>query len=104
LSIPIRTSIVNQREVGVDTKSFGSALKRVLRQDPDFILVGELRDAETIEMALTMAETGHLFLVPSIRTERFNPLIVSSTFFHLISNLRCGKCFLSRWLGFCHSN
>jgi twitching motility protein PilT len=46
--------------VGVDTKSFASALKRVLRQDPDFILVGELRDAETIEMALTMAETGHL--------------------------------------------
>lgn len=57
---PHRNCIVNQREVGVDTRSFGSALKRVLRQDPDFILVGELRDAETIEMALTMAETGHL--------------------------------------------
>lgn len=57
---PHRNCIVNQREVGVDTKSFGSALKRILRQDPDFILVGELRDAETIEMALTMAETGHL--------------------------------------------
>jgi len=57
---PHKNCIVNQREVGVDTKSFGSALKRVLRQDPDFILVGELRDAETIEMALTMAETGHL--------------------------------------------
>jgi twitching motility protein PilT len=57
---PHKSCIVNQREVGVDTKTFNSALKRILRQDPDFILVGELRDAETIEMALTMAETGHL--------------------------------------------
>jgi twitching motility protein PilT len=57
---PHKNCIVNQREVGVDTKSFGHALKRVLRQDPDFVLVGELRDIETIEMALTMAETGHL--------------------------------------------
>ncbi|OFZ18413.1 MAG: type IV pili twitching motility protein PilT [Bdellovibrionales bacterium GWB1_55_8] len=57
---PHKNCIVNQREVGVDTKTFGSALKRVLRQDPDFVLVGELRDVETIEMALTLAETGHL--------------------------------------------
>jgi twitching motility protein PilT len=57
---PHKNCIVNQREVGVDTKSFGAALKRILRQDPDFVLVGELRDSETIEMALTMAETGHL--------------------------------------------
>lgn len=55
-----KNCLVNQREVGVDTKNFHAALKRILRQDPDFILVGELRDAETIEMALTMAETGHL--------------------------------------------
>ncbi len=55
-----KSCVVNQREVGVDTRSFGSALKRSLRQDPDYILVGELRDIETIEMALTMAETGHL--------------------------------------------
>jgi twitching motility protein PilT len=55
-----KNCVVNQREVGVDTRNFASALKRVLRQDPDFILVGELRDIETIEMALTMAETGHL--------------------------------------------
>jgi twitching motility protein PilT len=55
-----KNCVVNQREVGVDTKSFGQALKRILRQDPDYVLVGELRDAETIEMALTMAETGHL--------------------------------------------
>lgn len=55
-----KNCVVNQREVGVDTKGFSAALKRVLRQDPDFILVGELRDMETIEAALTMAETGHL--------------------------------------------
>ncbi len=55
-----KNCIVNQREVGADTKSFGHAMKRLLRQDPDYILIGELRDAETIEMALTMAETGHL--------------------------------------------
>ena len=53
-------SLVNQREVGEDTHSFASALKHVLRQDPDVILVGELRDLETISVALTAAETGHL--------------------------------------------
>ena len=53
-------SIVNQREVGTDTKSFNEALKHVLRQDPDVILVGEMRDLETIATALTAAETGHL--------------------------------------------
>ncbi|MFL6288417.1 MAG: type IV pilus twitching motility protein PilT, partial [Actinomycetes bacterium] len=52
--------LVNQREVGEDTKSFQNALKHVLRQDPDIILVGEMRDLETIEIALTAAETGHL--------------------------------------------
>ncbi len=52
--------IVNQREVGADTSSFPSALKYVLRQDPDIILIGEMRDLETIEAALTIAETGHL--------------------------------------------
>ena len=52
--------MVNQREVGGDTQTFGRALRSVLRQDPDFILVGELRDLETIEAAMTLAETGHL--------------------------------------------
>src|SRR5207244_8444653 len=52
--------IVNQREVGADTTSFPTALKYVLRQDPDIILIGEMRDLETIESALTIAETGHL--------------------------------------------
>ena len=52
--------IVNQREIGADTASFPTALKYVLRQDPDVILIGEMRDLETIEAALTIAETGHL--------------------------------------------
>ena len=55
-----KRAVVNQREVGEDTKSFSSALKHVLRQDPDVILVGEMRDLETISTALTAAETGHL--------------------------------------------
>ena len=54
--------IVNQREIGVDTDSFGQALRRVLRQDPDVILIGELRDAETAHVALQAAESGHLVL------------------------------------------
>ena len=54
--------IVNQREVGLDTDSFNEALRRVLRQDPDVILIGELRDAETAETALQAAESGHLVL------------------------------------------
>jgi len=55
-----KKSIINQREVGVDTKSFQSALKNTLRQAPDVILIGEVRDAETMEHALAFAETGHL--------------------------------------------
>jgi twitching motility protein PilT len=54
--------IVNQREVGADTKSFAAALKYALRQDPDIVLIGEMRDLETISAALTIAETGHLAL------------------------------------------
>jgi len=57
-----KKSIVNQREVNSDTKSFANALKFVLRQDPDVILIGEMRDKETISAALTAAETGHLVL------------------------------------------
>ncbi len=55
-----KRSLINQREVGTDVPSFSEALRRVLRQDPDVILVGELRDLETIEAAITAAETGHL--------------------------------------------
>ena len=57
-----RKSIINQREVGFDTTSFKRALRRVLRQDPDVILVGEMRDEETVHTALSAAETGHLVL------------------------------------------
>lgn len=57
-----RKSIITQREVGIDTKNFSQALKYALRQDPDVILVGEMRDEETMLMALTAAETGHLVL------------------------------------------
>ncbi len=57
---PHKKCLVNQREVGADTQSFKRAIKSILRQDPDIVLLGELRDLETIEAALTIAETGHL--------------------------------------------
>jgi twitching motility protein PilT len=57
---PHKLSVVNQREIGTDTSSFKTALKYALRQDPDVVLVGEMRDLETIEAALTISETGHL--------------------------------------------
>ena len=57
-----RNSIINQREVGMDTQSFSRAMRRVLRQDPDVILIGEMRDQETVRTALSAAETGHLVL------------------------------------------
>ena len=59
---PSQKSLVNQREVGASTKSFARALKSSLREDPDVILVGELRDLETIQLAMTAAETGHLVM------------------------------------------
>jgi twitching motility protein PilT len=59
---PNKLSIVNQREVGTDTGSFKKALRYVLRQDPDVVLIGEMRDLEAIEAALTISETGHLVL------------------------------------------
>src|SRR5436305_8868848 len=62
-----KKSFVTQREVDVDTRSFAEALRGALRQDPDVILVGEMRDHETIETALTAAETGHLVL-PTLHT------------------------------------
>ncbi len=57
-----RSSVINQREVGIDTHSFADALKHILRQDPDVILIGEMRDAESFTAALQAAETGHLVL------------------------------------------
>jgi twitching motility protein PilT len=55
-----KKSVISQREVGADTHSFAAALKHVLRQDPDVILIGEMRDLETVQAAITAAETGHL--------------------------------------------
>lgn len=57
-----KNCIVNQREIGSDTKSFANALRSVLREDPDVVLIGEMRDLETIKIALTLSETGHLTL------------------------------------------
>ncbi len=57
---PHKSGIINQREVGADTRSFANALRYILRQDPDVVLVGEIRDLETVETTLTIAETGHL--------------------------------------------
>ena len=57
-----KCSIISQREVGMDTESFGRAMRRILRQDPDVILIGEMRDEETVRTALSAAETGHLVL------------------------------------------
>jgi twitching motility protein PilT len=59
---PDKRSLINQREVGFDTASFKRAMRRILRQDPDVILIGELRDEETVQTALSAAETGHLVL------------------------------------------
>src|SRR6201999_3089315 len=57
-----KKSLINQREIGKHTKSFAKALRSALREDPDVVLVGEMRDLETIQLALTAAETGHLVL------------------------------------------
>jgi twitching motility protein PilT len=73
-----KQAVVNQREIGADTKSFATALKYVLRQDPDVIMVGEMRDLETIQAALTAAETGHLVfatLHTNSATESVNRII-----------------------------
>jgi twitching motility protein PilT len=73
-----QSSMVNQREVGSDTQTFGNALKYALRQDPDVVLIGEMRDAETIAAAITMAETGHLVfatLHSNSAAETFNRMV-----------------------------
>ena len=65
-----RKCIVNQREIGTDATSFANGLRAALRQDPDVILVGEMRDLETISIALTAAETGHLVFAHAAHPER----------------------------------
>jgi twitching motility protein PilT len=59
---PVKRAVISQRQVGLHTKSFHTALKGALREDPDVIIIGELRDRETVEMALQAAETGHLVI------------------------------------------
>src|SRR5919107_3334205 len=97
---PDRNSIVNQREVGQDTASFKRALRRVLRQDPDVILVGEMRDEETVQTALSAAETGHLhdmILDPKL-TGQLPEVIAEGAYYgmqtfdqHLLSHLQAGR-------------
>ncbi|RKX69004.1 type IV pili twitching motility protein PilT [candidate division WOR-3 bacterium] len=69
-----KKALVNQREVGRDTNSFANALKYVLRQDPDVILVGEMRDLETISLAITAAETGHLVITTLHTTDSISTI------------------------------
>jgi twitching motility protein PilT len=61
---PDKKGAVNQREVGIDTKSFVAAMRSAMRQNPDVIFIGEMRDVETVQAALAAAETGHLVLLP----------------------------------------
>lgn len=75
-----KQSIIHQRELGMDTRSFANALKSALREDPDIILVGEMRDHETIALALTAAETGHLYSVHCTRLLLHKLLTVLLTF------------------------
>jgi twitching motility protein PilT len=73
--------LINQREGNADTHGFAAALRTALRQDPDVVLVGEMRDLETIESALRIAETGHLTLATCTQTQPPRQSTVSSTSF-----------------------
>ena len=86
---PDKHSIINQREVGADTTDFLGALKRALRQDPDVILIGEMRDPETVWAALSAAETGHLCSRRCTRWARPRPSTASSTSSRRTSSSRC---------------
>jgi len=81
-------SIINQREIGSDTKSYANALRAVLREDPDVILIGEMRDQETIATALTAAETVTWFCLLCIPSEQQRPSTELSTFSRLTSSHR----------------
>ena len=81
-------SIVSQREINIDTLSYVNALRASLRQSPDVILLGEMRDYETIDVAMTAAETGHLVFSTRIPSVLPIPLTVSLTFFLRTSSAR----------------
>jgi twitching motility protein PilT len=87
--------MVNQREVYSDTHSFKNALKSILRQDPDVVLVGEMRDLETISAALTIAETGHLTLGTLHTNSCAQTINGSSTCSRPASRLRCEPSYRS---------
>src|SRR6266513_860763 len=86
-----QSCIVNQREIGTDTNSFAAALKYALRQDPDVVLVGEMRDLETIGAALTIAETGHLACEILIMTTAVRALIRDEKIQQIPSMMQAGK-------------
>lgn len=85
---------INQREIGTDCPSFAEALRRALRQDPDVILVGEMRDLETIESAITAAETGHIVFGTLHTTGHRGRSTELSMFFRLTSRLKFERSFL----------
>jgi twitching motility protein PilT len=89
--------LINQREVHRDTHGFNEALRSALREDPDYILVGELRDLETIRLALTAAETGHLvFGTLHTSPRRPRPSTASSTCSRPAKSRWCARCCPSR--------
>ena len=88
---PDENCIVNQREVGIDTLSFNEALRRVLRQDPDVILIGELRDVETAETALQAAESGHLVLSTMHTVDAAETVGRFAEFFPRSSSPQCAR-------------
>jgi len=91
-----KRSILNQREIGQDTGSFKRALRRVLRQDPDVILVGEMRDEETVATALSAAETGHLVLSTLHTLDAPETSTGSSTTSHPTCTARRVRCSRAR--------
>ena len=92
-----KRSVLSQRELGQDTKSFANALKAALREDPDVILVGEMRDLDTIHLALTAAETGHLVFGTVHTSSAAQSIDRSSTSFRQISSSRFASCYRTVW-------
>ena len=90
-----KKSIINQREVGLDTKSFARALRSAVRAAPDVILVGEIRDRETMEAAIALAGTGHLCIATLHANNCAETWIASSTCFRAISTIRFSSIFRS---------
>ena len=90
-------SIVNQREIGSDSHSYAAALRAALREDPDVILVGEMRDLETISTAITAAETGHLVFSTLHTSEQTKQLTELSMYFRQTNSSRCESSWQQFW-------